>query len=160
MSWNKFGFGFLVVALLTSATFMLKQHGSGYQFSYFLIFLILQESKLGRAMLLIVLLSLGLDILFQGSHIKGLAAMSTLFLIFGIMKLKRFVVSAYHDLFLVCFFAFFYIAQYYMNRSMCHMFGVHTVSIGLPRLLILDVLHTGIFGLLLTVQAKLSRGKF
>ncbi len=156
MSWNRFALGFLLVTLLTYAKSQITNYWVPIEFSYFLIFFILRGSSETRALIFTFLLSLGLDVILQVGLIKGVSAASQLFLIYLIMKLKRNVVPAFHDFFLLTFFAIFYVVNYYLCIGLSQMLGspFQYPQINLIQLAFLAFFHTAFFGLLLLIDIR------
>lgn len=156
MSWNRFALGFLLVTLLTYAKSQVTNYWVPIEFSYFLTFFILRNSSETRALIFTFLLSLGLDVILQVGLIKGISAASQLLLIYFIMKLKRNVVPAFHDFFLLTFFAIFYVVNYYLCIGLSQMLGspFQYPQINLIQLLFLAFFHTAFFGLLLLIAIR------
>ena len=159
MSWNRFLAGSLAVILLFFAKAQLIRYWVPIEFSYFLIFFVLRSSGMVRALFFTFILSLSLDLLLQTGQIKGLGAMSQLALVYLVMNLKRHVVPAYEDLFLLGFFAFFYLTNYYMRWILSNLLGVYFPSIPFSILAFLTLFHTSLFGLLLLITLRFRRDK-
>ncbi len=157
MSWSRFFAGFLLVVLLSYARSQLT--GYPIEFSFLLIFLILRSSRIPLILVQTFVLSLGLDLIFQTGHFKGLAGMGQLFMVFSIIKLRRYVIPIYEDYFLVGTFAFFYIANYYINGWLSRLLGGYYEVIGTAHLIFFAVLHAVVFGLLLVLLTRFRRGK-
>lgn len=156
MSWNRFVMGFLLVTLLTYAKSQITTYWVPIEFSYFLIFFILRSCSERRALVFTFLLSLGLDLVLQVGLIKGISAASQLLLIYLIMKLKQNVVPAFHDFFLLTFFAIFYVVNYYLCIGLSQVLGspFQYPQTNLIQLLFLAFFHTAFFGLLLLIDIR------
>ena len=158
MSWNRFLLGFLLVVLCSYGKSQVTNYWVPIEFSFFLIFMVVRSCRPIPALIYTFLLSLGLDMILQTGQIKGLGAMIQLLLVYGILHLKRNVVPAFQDLFLMGFFAIFYVTNYYINLGLCGMLDVYFPQVNLVQLLFMAFFHTGFFGLLLMIHVRFSRG--
>ena len=158
MKWNSFSIGFLLVILCSFAKAQVTDYWVPIEFSFFLIFFIIRSSSVVRALTLTLILSLGLDLILQAGQIKGLAAMGQLVLIYVIAILRRHVNPLYEDLFLLGFFAIFYVTHYYINVVLSRIFGVHYQGVPFTTLIFLSLFHTALFSLMLFINVRFRRG--
>lgn len=156
MSWNRFALGFLLVTLLTYAKNQVTSYWVPIEFSYFLLFFVLRSCSERRALVFTFMLSLGLDVILQVGLIKGIACASQLFLVYLIMKFKQSVVPVYHDLFLLTFFAIFYVVNYYLTIGLSQALGsqFQYPHVNFLQLMFLAFFHTAFFGLLLLIDMR------
>ena len=124
---------------------------------FFLIFLIVRDSSAPRALTLTLILSLSLDIIFQTGRIKGLACMGQLGLVYLVTVFRKQVNPLYEDLFLLIFFALFYIVNYYFYAGLSILFGVYFDPVHPANLLFRSLFHTALFSLLLFLQLRFER---
>ena len=157
MRWSRFAIGFLVVVLLSYIHVELIDKWGGLEISFFMIFFIIRRSSAPRALLQTFLLSLGVDLILQAAQVKGLAAMSRLLVVYAIMQLKRTVVPLYEDLFLLGFFAVFFILDYLINKGISAVFGVYYPDVTAARLLFLALAHTAIMATLLMISLRFEK---
>ncbi|CAM2066269.1 hypothetical protein SCOR_12885 [Sulfidibacter corallicola] len=158
MKWSKFFGGFLLVILLTFAKSKITRYGVPIEFSIFLIFFVIRSTDTVRAILMTFILSLGLDLILQTGQVKGLATMTQMLLVYVIMLLKKHVIPNYEDLFLLGLFALFYVAEYYLRLGLGKLLNTYISTIS-PTILVFHALfHTAIFGLLLVINLRFSRG--
>ena len=158
MSWGKYLAGYFLVVSLFFAKSQLIRYWVPIEFSFFLIFFIIKSSGAARALFMVFLLSLGLDMIFQTGQVKGMAAMGQLPLVYLVIKLKKNVVPAYEDLSLSIFFVIFYVSNYYIHMGLAAMFGVYFEPLTTPKLLFMALFHTAVFATLLLILVKLPRG--
>ena len=156
MTWGKFLLGFLLVVLLSFARSQLTPYWVPIDFSIFLIFVIIRSSDIRRALILTFILSLSLDIIFQAGQTKGLAGMGQLVIVYVIISLRRYIIPAFEDLFLVGSFAFFYLANYYIHHWLSNLFSVTHHSVSLVNLIFFTMFHTVLFGLLLIALIRIN----
>ncbi len=157
MSWSRFFACFLLIVLLSYARSQLTSYP--IEFSFFLIFLILRSSSIPLILVQTFVLSLGLDLIFQTGHFKGLAGMGQLFLVFSIIKIRRYVIPLYEDFFLIGAFGLFYVANYYINGWLSRFLGGYYEVIGTAHLIFFAALHSVFFGLLLILLTRFKSGK-
>lgn len=159
MSWNKFGIGFLLVVLATYAKSQITNYWVPFEFSTFLTFFVIRKSNMTRALAMTFVLTLGLDFIFQAGQIKGLNTMGQLLLVYVIVNLKKHVIPQFEDVFLMGFFAIFFIANYYISLGLSTLLGVYMETVAPVLLLFFALFHTAIFGFLLALGHKLNRGQ-
>lgn len=165
MPWSRFSLGFIVVILLSFLHLQFLDKWGGFEITYFMIFFILRAPDDGnrrvpiRVLVLIqvFLLSFGADLVLQAAHVKGLAAMSQLTIVYVIMELKRSIVPRYEDLFLLGFFAVFYVADYVINFGLSKAFGLYHAAVPIQRLLFLTLTHTTVMALLLLASIRYTK---
>ncbi|MDJ0838512.1 MAG: hypothetical protein QNK37_18490 [Acidobacteriota bacterium] len=156
MPWSRFLGGFVVVVLLSYVQPKAIAQWGTVEISFFMMFFIIRSPNQIRALIQIFLLSLGVDLVLQAAHVKGISAMSELLLAFAVIELKRSVVPEYEDLFLLGFFAIFYLANYYISLGISAGFGVYYPVLSLPRLLFLALFHTTVMAVLLMLSIRFS----
>jgi len=159
MAWSRFAIGFAVVVLLSFVHVELVDKWGGLELSYFMIFFIIRGERVPRALVQTFILSLGVDLILQAAQVKGLAAMGQLVVVYAIMQLKRTIVPLYEDLFLLGFFAIFFLADYAINTGVAAVFGVYYPSLSFPRLLFLALLHTSVMAVLLMLSLRFGKEK-
>lgn len=158
MSWTKFGLGFLAVGLLTYAKTRLVDYWVPIEFGHFLIFFVLRSSQIRRALCMTFLVSVGLDFLVQAAHVKGLQVMGQLLLVYLGFNLKKHVIPQYEDVFLLLYFAIFYVGDYYIHWGLSSLLGLPFSRVNPSVFIFTALFHTAFFGLLILITAKLKRG--
>jgi len=159
MSWSKFGVGFLMVVIATFAKAQITNYWVPIEFSIFLIFFIIRSSNVTRALLMTFVLTLGMDFIFQAGQVKGLETMGQLVLVFFVVNLKKHVIPQFEDVFLMGFFAVFFIANYYITLVLSKLLGVYVETVAPMLILFFALFHTAFFGLLLAIGHKFGRGR-
>jgi len=159
MKWSKFILGFLVVLLISYTKPRSWEQWGVIDVSMILIFLIVRSSDLSRALLMTFLLSFGVDLMLQTAQVKGLAAMSQLLLVFVIIKLKDTVIPLYEDLFLLFFFALFYISNHLLTLLISSAFDLYYPPLSFSRLVFLALFHTTILAVAFFLTLKFSRSE-
>ena len=157
MSWTKFLMWFLVVVLATYAKSQLTLYWVPIEFSFFLIFFILRSSGINRTLIMTLILSLGLDFIFQTGQIKGLGAMGQLIMVYALVKIRVMVIPSYTDLIFTGCFALFYVGNYYMTRWLSSLFGVYFQSTQLVNVFFFAVVHMMIFGVMLVIALRFRK---
>ena len=156
MPWSSFAGGFVVVVLLSYVQPRAIAQWGTIEISFFMMFFIIRGPKQVTGLIQIFLLSVGVDLVLQTAQVKGISAMSELILAFTVIQLKRTVIPLYEDLFLLGFFAFFYVANYYMSLGISLGFGQYYPSLSLPRLLFLALFHTIMMAVLMMIAIRFS----
>ena len=157
MSWNKFLAGYALVVLLTFSKSRLIDYWVPIEFSIYLVFFVIRSSETVRALTLTFLCSISLDFIFQAYQVKGLACMGQLLLVYAVCFLKRHVIPQFEDLFLLAFFAIFYLGNYYITLGLGSLLGLHVQRVLPVNSLFHALFHTAIFGLLLLAVNKFRR---
>ncbi len=158
MKWGSFFIGFLVVILLYFAKSQITNYWVPIEFSFFLIFFIIRSSNVGRALAQTLVLSLCMDLIFHTGQVKGLSCMGQLVLVYAVFHLKRHVTPFFEDIFLIGFFAFFYLANYYISLGLSGLFRVYYQTITPTNLLFLTLFHTTLYSLMVFVYLRFNRG--
>ncbi len=159
MKWSKFFLGFLVVLLISYTKPRAWEQWGVIDVSLVMLFLIVRSSELSRALFMTFLLSFGVDLMLQTAQVKGLTAMSQLLLVFVIIKLKHTVIPLYEDLFLLLFFALFYIGNHLLTMLLTSVFNLYYPPLSLPRLFFLSLFHTTILAVAFFVTLRFSRSE-
>ncbi len=159
MTWSKFSLGFLAIVLLSFGKSQITEYWVPIEFSFFLIFLIIRNSSMQRALLMTFVLSVGLDIIFQIGHVKGLSAMGQLVMVFFLIEARRYVIPAHTDLFLVGCFSLFYLGNYYITGWISGILGIQFQEVPLVNLLFFSLFHTVLFGVLTLAILRIKRGR-
>ena len=158
MSPGHFTLGFFAVVLLTYAKSQFTEYWVPIEFSFFLIFLIIRSSEIPRALIMTFILSLSLDLIFQTEQTKGLGAIGQLFMVFLIIHARRRLLPNYSDFVLVWAFAIFYLGNYYIYKWLAGSFDIHVRTYPFVTVLFFAAFHMVIFGLILVVAARFTRG--
>lgn len=159
MSWSKFGLGFLLVVFVTFAKTRLVSYWVPIEFSIFLIFFFVRKSSMSRALVMTFVLSLGMDFIFQTGQIKGIQTMAQLLLVFGLGTLKKHVVPQLEDVFLMGFFAIFFVGNHYLTVALSKMLGVYVETVAPVLVLFFALFHTALFGFLLAITHRFQRSE-
>lgn len=159
MNWSKFFFGFMLVILVTFAKSRLIDYWVPIEFSIFLIFFIIRSSPVGQALVMTFILTLGLDFIFQAGQVKGIQTMAQLLLVYAIVNLKKHVIPQFEDVFLMGFFAIFFIGNHYITLGLSKLLGVYVETVAPVLIIFFALFHTALFGLLLAAGHKLNRSK-
>ena len=80
-------------------------------------------------------------------------------MVYFMMQLKKLVIPAYSDLFLVGIFALFYIGNYYIQYWLSNLLNVYTQELTFTNLTFFALFHTVIFGLIQILIVKVQRGR-
>lgn len=158
MKWGIFAICSLVVVLLYFTKSQITSYWVPIEFSFFLIFFIIRSSNLTRALIQTLLLSLGLDLIFHTGQVKGLSCMGQLVLVYIVFNLKRHVTPFFEDIFLLGFFAFFYLANYFISLGLSRLFRVYFQTIAPTNLLFLALFHTTLYSLMVFIYLRFRRG--
>jgi hypothetical protein len=157
MSWTNYFIWFLVVVLATYAKSQITLYWVPIEFSFFLIFFVLRQSSMNRALMMVMILSLGLDIIFQTGQIKGLSAMGQLVMAYALVKIRDTVIPSYSDLIFTGAFAIFYIGNYYITMLLSGLFGVYHKNTPPVNVIFFAFVHMMIFGVMLVIALKFRK---
>lgn len=119
-----------------------------------LIFLVIRQSGVVRSLIFTFVLSLGVDVVFHSHHIKGIACLGQLPLVFLIMTLKKHVVPYQEDFFLMGLFAVFFVMDYYIFSVLSGLFGQPAELLPFWIVFYRSLVHTAIFGAIVILSIK------
>jgi len=145
---------FILLMLLTFVQYRVLHSSVFLDATPILIFLVIRESGMVKSLVFTFFLSLGVDLVFQTQHLKGIACLGQLPLVFLIISIKNNVVPYQEDFFLMGLFAVFFILDYYIFGSLSGLFGQPIELFPFWVVLYRSLVHTAIFGAVILLNIK------
>lgn len=125
--------------------------------SLILIVIMARTTAVRRALIATFIISVSLDLLFSVSQVKGLAAMVQLLLVYGLSLFQKHIVPRYWDVFVLVYFAIFYLLNYYGSWGLSELLGLRFDALLVTELVYRAVIHTLIFGAVLLMLLRFSK---
>ncbi len=146
--------------IVIAITFVQHKFTAGNHFlepSLILLVLIARTSPVTQAIFWTIAISVSLDLVFAAGQVKGLGAMVQMALVYIMAHFKKHIIPSHWDLFVLFFFALFYLLNYYGTWGLSELLGLSFDTMSWVELVYRAVIHTLMFGAVLLMVLRFSK---